>query len=81
MANINPLQLISSLRNGSNPQAIATQIIKENFSNDPTMASLLQMGQKGDTQGIENFARRYFEQQGMDFDKEMASFFQMLKGR
>lgn len=81
MANINPLQLISSLRNGGNPQAIATQLIKENFPNDPTMSNLLQMGQKGDTQGIENFARQYFGQQGLDFDKEMSTFLQMFKGR
>lgn len=81
MVNMNPLQLILSLRSGGSPQTLATQIIKENFPNDPTMTKLLQMGQSGDTQGIENFAKQYFEQQGTSLDKEMSSFLQMLKGR
>lgn len=79
MANVNPMQLISMLR-GGNPQTIAMQLVKQNFPNDPTMNSLIEMGQKGDVKGVEEFAKQYFGQQGKNFEQEMSNFMQMLKG-
>lgn len=78
MANVNPMQLILMLKNG-NPQTIATELIKQNFPNDPTMNSLLQMGQNGDTKGVEKFAKQYFGQQGKNFEQEMANFMSLFK--
>lgn len=43
MAALNPMQLLSMLK-GGNPQAVAEQIIQQNFPNDPTMQNILQMG-------------------------------------
>lgn len=79
MAALNPMELLGMLR-GGNPQAVAEQIIKTNFPNDPMMQNLLQMGQKGDTQGLQQFAQQYLGQHGKDFNKEMGNLMNMIKG-
>lgn len=78
MAALNPMALISLLKNG-NPQEVATQIIQTNFPNDPTMQNLLQMGQKGDVNGLQQFALQFFGKQGKDFNKEMNSLMNEIK--
>lgn len=55
MANLNPMQLLLMLKNG-NPQAVAEQIINQNFPNNPQMQQLLQMGKQGNTKGLEQIA-------------------------
>lgn len=77
MAGINPLQLIGIMKKG-NPQQIAQQLIQQNFSNNPMMVNLYQMGASGNYKGVENFARQYLRQQGKDLDQEMAAFTQFL---
>ena len=77
MANINPMQLIAMLKNG-NPQQIAQQLIQQNFPNDPLMQNLYQMAARGNSKGVENFARQYLSQHGKDLNTEMASFIELL---
>lgn len=77
MAGINPFQLIGLIKKG-NPQQIAQQLIQQNFSNNPMMMNLYQMGVSGNYKGVENFARQYLRQQGKDLDQEMAAFAQFL---
>ena len=79
MAALNPMQLMNMLKNG-NPQQVAEQIIKTNYSNDSMMMNLLQMGQKGDIQGLKQYAQQYLGQQGKNFDAEMNSLMQAIKG-
>lgn len=79
MAALNPMQLLGMLK-GGNPQAVAEQIIQTNFPNDPTMQNLLQMGRKGDTKGLQQFAQQFLGQQGKDFNSEMGNFMNMMKG-
>lgn len=57
MANLNPMQLLLMLKNG-NPQAVAEQIINQNFPNNPQMQQLLQMGKQGNTKGLEQIAQQ-----------------------
>lgn len=78
MANLNPMQLIMMLKNG-NPQAVAEQIINQNFSNNPQMQQLLQMGKNGDTQGLQQIAQQILGQQGKDFNTEMNNLMNMTK--
>ena len=78
MNNINPLELMMSLKSG-NPQQIATKIIEENFASDPMMQQLLQMAQKGDEKGVQNFATQFFNSHGIDFNYEMKNFMNTLK--
>lgn len=56
MAGINPLQMIAALKKG-NPQAVAENIIKENFPNDPSLQNLLQMARQGNEAGVQQFAQ------------------------
>ena len=79
MAALNPMQLMNMLKNG-NPQRVAEQIIKTNYANDPMMINLLQMGQKGDIQGLKQYAQQYLGQQGKNFDAEMNNLMQAIKG-
>lgn len=66
----NPIDMIKSLISGGrNPQEIALQMIGNN--NNPVMQNLVKMAQNGDYQGVKNFARNMFREQGRDFDKEL----------
>ena len=37
------------------------------------------MAQRGDTKGVETFARNFMQERGVDFDKEFANFMQNWK--
>lgn len=78
MASLNFFQLLSQIKNG-NPRMVAEQIIQTNYANNPMMQNLLQMGQNGDVQGLEQFATQYFGQQGRDFNTEMRSFLETIQ--
>lgn len=78
MANLNSMQLLLMLKNG-NPQAIAEQIINQNFPNNPQMQQLLQMGKQGNTKGLEQIAQQILGQQGKDFNTEMNNLLNMTK--
>lgn len=78
MANLNPAFLINLLKNGS-PQEVVMQIIQTNYPNDPTMQSLIEMGQKGDINGLQQFAQQMFAKEGRDFNQEMNNFMSAIK--
>ena len=42
--------------------------------NNPILNNVMGMAQKGDTQGVENFARNICKQKGLDFDTEFNKF-------
>lgn len=64
--------------NNKNPQAIVTELLKKN--SNPVISNLVTMVQKGDSKGVENFARNLFKEKGRDFDKEFAEFKNNFKG-
>ncbi len=79
MADLNMIiQLMSLLKQG-NPRAVAEQIIKQNYPNDPNMNNLLQLGEKGDVKSLEQIARQMLGQQGKDFNTEMNNLINMTK--
>lgn len=78
MATLNPMQLIMMLKQG-NPQQVAQQIIQNNFPNDPNMQNLLQMGQRGDVQGLQQIAQQMLGSQGKDFKTEMDNLMNTMK--
>ena len=53
--------------------------IKNN--SNPIFSNLINMAEKGDVQGVENFARNYCKEMGRDFDKEVGAFQNMMTGR
>jgi hypothetical protein len=62
---------------GLSPKGIAMQMVNNNPN--PMLKNLIEMAEKGDYQGIENFARNYYKEQGKDFDKEYSQFMSYFK--
>lgn len=60
-----------------NFKQIVMNMLKNN--SNPIFSNLINMAEKGDSKGIENFARNYYKEQGKDFDKEFTAFQNMFK--
>lgn len=73
----NPMQIMQLLRGIKNPKETVFQLMKGN--NNPIMKNLVEMAEKGDKEGIENFARNLYNQQGKDFDKDFSEFMNNFK--
>lgn len=65
----NPMELIKLI---TNPQQYVMDIAKNNTN--PLLPQLIEMAKKNDMQGLENFARNMFKQQGQDFDQIKSMF-------
>lgn len=61
----------------NNVKQMVMSMIKNNCN--PVMKNLIEMAEKGDTKGVENFARNMCKEKGIDFDKEFAQFQQNFK--
>lgn len=68
----NPIQIINMLKSINNPKEVVINMIKSN--NNPMIKNLVEMAEKGDNKGVEEFARNFYKQQGRDFDKEFSQF-------
>jgi hypothetical protein len=73
----NPMQIMNILRDIKNPKDAVINIIKSN--NNPMVKNLVEMAEKGDSKGVETFARNLYAQQGRDFDKEFNEFMNNFK--
>lgn len=75
---MNPMEIIQMIRNGQNPQQITMQILETRLGNTPMGANLLTLAKGNKTTEIEQIARNLMSQKGLDYDKELAAFKQML---
>lgn len=73
----NPLQFMSMLKSIKNPKEAVISMVKSN--NNPMVKNLVEMAEKGNTEGVENFARNFLKEQGRDFDKEFSEFTKNFK--
>ena len=73
----NPMQFMNMLRGIKNPKDAVINILKSN--NNPMVKNLVDMAEKGDSKGVETFARNLYSQQGRDFDKEFNEFMNNFK--
>ena len=76
---MNPMDMLKGMMGKMNPKSIAMNMLKNN--SNPICSNLLQMAEKGDTKGIEQFAKNYMKEQGKDFDKEFNDFKSMFNGK
>ena len=74
---MNPLNMIKGMMGNMNPKNMAMNMLKGNTN--PIFANLIDMANKGDEQGLEEFARNYYKEQGKDFDKEFSDFMNTFK--
>ena len=72
-----PLNMIKGMMGNMNPKNMAMNMLKNNTN--PIFKNLIDMANKGDTKGVENFARNYMKSQGKDFDQEFNNFKEMFK--
>jgi hypothetical protein len=67
---MNPMQIIKGfMTKGMTPKGI----VKNMIGNNPILGNLVEMADRGDTKGVETFARNLLKERGLDFDKEMAN--------
>lgn len=64
----------------TNPQQLAMNMIKNSYGNNPMMNNLIDMAEKGNVQGVEQFARNFCQGSGRNFDKEYAEFIKKING-
>ena len=73
---MNPINFIKQyMMKGLTPQ----NILNKMNMNNPILSNVISMAQKGDTEGVENFARNICKQRGLDFDTEFNKFKDTLK--
>lgn len=73
--NGNPLEMLKLIKN---PQQFVINMMKNN--NNPILKNLVEMGEKNDIEGIEEFGRNLYKQNGRDFDKELNDIMNTFKG-
>ena len=73
---MNPLNMIKGMMGNMNPKNMVMNMLKGNTN--PIFANLIEMANKNDVKGLENFARNYMKEQGKDFDKEFNDFKSMF---
>lgn len=75
---MNPMNLVSLLK-GRNPQELVMSMIQSNNINDPMINDLIEYAQNNDIENVNKIAENYFNQRGMNFQKELNNFMSMLK--
>lgn len=73
----NPMQFMNMLKGIKSPKDAVINMIKSN--NNPMIKNLVEMAEKGDNEGVENFARNLYAQQGRNFDEEFKDFMNNFK--
>ena len=76
---MNPLNMIKGMMGNMNPKNMAMNMLKNNTN--PIFNNLIDMANKGDNKGVEEFDRNYMKEQGKDFDKEFNDFKNMFNGK
>ena len=73
--NVNPMDLITMIKQGKNPQQLILNIFESNLGKtSPVAANLIALAKEGRTEEIEKIARNICAERGVDFDKEFNNF-------
>ena len=62
---------------GGNPQELVMKAMGMSSGN-PMISNLVNMAKQGNSQGVEQFARNYLKERGIDFDKEFKTFLSQM---
>ena len=74
---MNPLNMIKGMMGNMNPKNIAINMLKNNTN--PVFSNLIDMANKGDSKGIEEFDRNICNEKNIDFDKQFGEFMNNFK--
>lgn len=72
--NVNPMQLIQLIKNGSNPQQLIMNILQQQSNNNPILNNAMNLAQNGNVSGLQMIARNIARQKGLNFDQEFNNF-------
>lgn len=68
---MNNIELIKKfMGKGMTPKGIVMQMM----GNNPIFTNLINMAEKGDNKGVEEFAKNILKERGFDLNKELANF-------
>lgn len=73
----NPINMIKAMMGKMSPKDMAISMLKNN--SNPMLSNLIDMANKGDTKGVEEFARNVCKEKGMDYDKQFSEFMNNFK--
>lgn len=73
----NAAKMMKNLMGKMNPQQIVMNMIGNNTN--PMVSNLLDMAQKGDYKGVEDFARNFCKERNVEFDTEFPKFMKNFK--
>lgn len=68
---MNPTNFIKNyMLRGLTPKGIVKQLA----GNNPILGNLINMAEKGENEGVENFARNLLKERGLNYDEELKKF-------
>lgn len=70
---------LGMMRQGYNPQQVMMSVLETQMKGTPMGDNLINLARSGNTKGIEQIARNYTAQRGVDFDKEFTAFRQKYR--
>lgn len=73
----NPINIIKMMMGKMSPKDMAVKMLENN--SNPVFANLIDMANKGDTKGVEKFARNVMKEKGIDYDKQFSEFMNNFK--
>ena len=73
----NPINMIKAMMGKMSPKDMAISMLKNN--SNPMLSNLIDMVNKGDTKGIEEFARNICKEKNIDFNKDFTDFMNNFK--
>lgn len=71
-----PINMIKNFMNKLTPQQIVMNMLG---NNNPMFNNLIDMAQKGDSKGVEEFARNFCRERNIEFDDEFSKFVSNFK--
>ena len=74
---MNPLNMIKGMMGINNPKDMAMKMLKNNTN--PIFSNLIDMANKGDSKGVEEFARNICKEKHIDFNKQFGEFMNNFK--
>lgn len=78
MMQVNPIDIMSMIRQGQNPQQIMLNLLEQQASSTPLGKNLIDLAKQNKTAEIEQIARNLARERGIDYDKEFNAFKQKL---
>lgn len=73
----NSMQFMNMLKGIKNPKETVLNMVKSNTN--PMVKNLVEMAEKNDVKGLENFTRNIMKEQGRDFDSEVGELMKYFK--